>query len=241
MKNQKMKVLIVDDDERVHDFLSPALNENGYSTTSCHSAGEASTKLKNEAFDLLLIDINMPKRSGLDLVLEMRHEGTAPHLAEKPIIVMSGYIDEHEDSLKHFNSINYIEKPFNTETLCQLITKTIEEQSLRSDPNIEENLLEADAVICDVDTIPTDALYIQKGRVQVYDKNNDFIKEVVEGNFLLVNNAITKTPVGFKIITVGEVSIFKIPTSKIAEEVLKNKKWLQNLLISGFSHYNNLK
>ena len=68
----KGRILIVDDEEAIRESLEILLQLEGYSTAMAESGGEGITALKNEVFDLVLLDLMLPDRSGLQVVEEVR-------------------------------------------------------------------------------------------------------------------------------------------------------------------------
>ena len=59
-------VLVIDDDRRIRELLSRYLSEHGYRITTADSAFSAESHMKGLAFDLLILDVMMPGRSGTD-------------------------------------------------------------------------------------------------------------------------------------------------------------------------------
>lgn len=70
-----IRILIVDDEPDTVDLIQITLRTAGYMLQAAYSAEEARQILKNERFDLLLLDVMMPETSGFDLVRELREEG----------------------------------------------------------------------------------------------------------------------------------------------------------------------
>jgi CheY-like chemotaxis protein len=80
-----MLVLIVDDEPVVAQTLGLIFNKKGYRTEVVHSADEALSRVQHNPPDLVLCDIEMPMRSGLDLMADIGRE-----LPECPILVLTG-------------------------------------------------------------------------------------------------------------------------------------------------------
>ncbi len=75
--NRTKKILIIDDDQSAIDIMSMALSWEGYQIESCLSGAEAKTHLKNNRFDLILLDINLPDISGFELLYLTKKEVSA--------------------------------------------------------------------------------------------------------------------------------------------------------------------
>ena len=65
-------ILVVDDDDRIKELVKQYLSENGYLITTAKDAFEAKDKIETIKFDLMVLDIMMPKKSGLELTSEIK-------------------------------------------------------------------------------------------------------------------------------------------------------------------------
>ena len=72
------KLLIIEDDRALGDGLCMALRSPELELTLCHTLSAAGAALEKSAFDLLLLDVNLPDGSGLDLLRQVRRSGTTP-------------------------------------------------------------------------------------------------------------------------------------------------------------------
>jgi len=67
------KILIIEDDEFISDLYLRELSKEGYAVTVCRNAEEGEEKIQEKTFDMVLIDIMLPGKSGMDLLKEL-HE-----------------------------------------------------------------------------------------------------------------------------------------------------------------------
>lgn len=111
------KILVVDDEPVIRAFVVKVLQGHGYAVAPASGADEAFGLLKNseERIGLLLTDLNMPDRNGLDLIRDVRK--ARPDI---PVIAMSGNLSAWVDELA---GIPCIEKPFSAEKLIWEIQK----------------------------------------------------------------------------------------------------------------------
>ena len=72
MENNKLHILIVDDDDRIRDLLKDYLINNNYIISTAGNAEEAKEKLKYIKFDILILDVMMPGQSGYELTAEIK-------------------------------------------------------------------------------------------------------------------------------------------------------------------------
>ncbi|MBI4878781.1 MAG: response regulator [Planctomycetes bacterium] len=93
------KILIVDDDPDVIEYLSSFLEDHDYAVRSAQSTNAALAELGRSRPDAILIDILMPGRSGLDLLLNVRRN---PEWAEIPVVVITGHDKILEDDCQSY-------------------------------------------------------------------------------------------------------------------------------------------
>ncbi|MEA2047014.1 MAG: LytTR family DNA-binding domain-containing protein [Campylobacterota bacterium] len=113
-----MKILIVDDEALALARLKRMLNTLGYTDIiEAESAIGALEAIKKQHFDLVLLDINMPQTSGLELGYELRY-----HQENLSIIFQTAY-DEHALKAYDIGAVGYLVKPFSMEQLQQSIER----------------------------------------------------------------------------------------------------------------------
>ena len=106
------KVLLVDDEKRMLDLLALYLQPHNYSCTKAQGAAEALSYVKEEPFDIILLDIMMPEMNGWVLCQKIRRFSDVP-------IVMVTARETQEDIVKglKLGADDYVTKPFNEEEL----------------------------------------------------------------------------------------------------------------------------
>ena len=135
-------ILVVDDDEGIRSLLKKYLNEKKYLITTAISAEDASEKIKVIKFDLIILDIMMPGKSGLEFLKEHKTDINTPVL----LLTAKGEPSERIEGLE-MGADDYLPKPFEPKELDlrikNIINKTkqnnikriIEFQNLRIDLN----------------------------------------------------------------------------------------------------------
>lgn len=101
-------ILVVEDDEAIAAGLSLNLKLEGYRPTVVHDGQEAATTLESLKPDLVLLDISLPRKNGLDLLREVRGSGN-----QVPIIVLSAREGEYDKvAALRLGADDYVTKPF---------------------------------------------------------------------------------------------------------------------------------
>lgn len=97
------KVLLVDDDRNSVKFLAAVLTDNGYDVVTAHDGNEGLKQAKKELPDLIVLDVMMPKKSGLLLFQQLREEEQFKEIPVLMLTGVSGVLDDlerrHDDGL----------------------------------------------------------------------------------------------------------------------------------------------
>lgn len=105
-----MKILVADDDEEILRLLEIGLRPAGFQVSTAHDAWKAFDLAKKELPDAILLDISMPKGSGLDVLQLLRASPATEHI---PVIVISGSADPGMPAkVKALGAVDYVAKPF---------------------------------------------------------------------------------------------------------------------------------
>jgi two-component system OmpR family response regulator len=111
--SQQPKVLVIDDEPGVRDLISEALSLSEITAVQAADGLEALSFLRRERFDLLILDINMPKLDGLDLLEKLRTEGMSV-----PVLMLSARADKTDiNQGLRIGADDYLTKPFSIEEL----------------------------------------------------------------------------------------------------------------------------
>ncbi len=112
-----MRVLVVDDEPAILRFLRAGLGSQGYGVIEARTADEALSEVRRKAADVVVLDLGLPDRDGLELIPEMRAAD-----AGVPIIVLSSRGDEKSKvAALDGGADDYVAKPFGMEELLARI------------------------------------------------------------------------------------------------------------------------
>ena len=122
-----MKILVVDDDAIVIASCRRILEADGFEVTTARSTDEALETVRKDTFDLLLIDVKMPKHDGPFLMRNIRKD-----TPQVPIVVMSGYpTPETIADVMRAGAAGFIPKPFRPDDLARTVRDALELESNR--------------------------------------------------------------------------------------------------------------
>jgi len=127
----KGSILVVDDESEIREGLELLLASEGYGVTSAGTGASGLAKLEEHPYDLLLLDVSLPDRNGLDLLREIRLRD--PQLSVV-LITAYGSIDMARAAFKS-GAMDYITKPWSNDELLAQVAQAVESRRLR-----EENM-----------------------------------------------------------------------------------------------------
>jgi two-component system, OmpR family, response regulator RegX3 len=140
------RVLIADDEPSVRDSVTYALQQEGYQVTPAVDGTDAEEKLAGDMrFDLLILDIMMPGRSGLDLCREVRARSAVP------IIILTAKDAEVDKVVGlEVGADDYVTKPFSVRELLGRVRAQLRRRELDRAPSAETTRIEAGPVTIDL-------------------------------------------------------------------------------------------
>ncbi len=122
-------ILIVEDRQAMADMLKATLEGEGFRAVLAGSAGAAFKALKEEKIDLVLTDLKLPGKSGVEVLKASRQGDTL-----RPVIVMTAYGSvEGAVQAMRLGAYDFITKPFDTEHLILMIKRALENQRLTTE------------------------------------------------------------------------------------------------------------
>ena len=123
MDNFEAHILVVDDDDGIRNLVKEYLNQNNFLVTTANSAEDAQDKINIIKFDLIVLDIMMPKKSGLELLEENKNKLNTPII----LLTAKGKPSERIEGLE-IGADDYLSKPFEPKELIlrikNILTKT---------------------------------------------------------------------------------------------------------------------
>ena len=127
MVNHEKRILIVDDEVVIRRLLHQKLSRVGYSCEEANSAEQALTKLASNQIELVILDVNMPGKSGIDILPEIKSN------YQNTVVIMATAIAETSIAVECMKrgAEDYLCKPFNLDEVAMSVEKTLEKRELQ--------------------------------------------------------------------------------------------------------------
>jgi two-component system response regulator QseB len=135
-----MRILLVEDDELLGDGLRTGLIQYGYAVDWLKDGVSADQALKTENFDLVVLDLGLPKLSGINVIQNLRARGQT-----MPVLILTAR-ESVEDRVKGLDSgaDDYLTKPFDLDELCARLRALQRRFSSRAEPLLVHEMISLD-------------------------------------------------------------------------------------------------
>ncbi len=168
-------VLVVDDEAGIRASLEEILREEGYGVASAADAEEAMVLLRDVPYDVVLLDIWLPGRDGLDVLAEMRK--LTPEIRPEVVIISGHGTIEAAVKATKLGAYDFLEKPLSLERTLIVVKNAMEARRLRSENDEFKRQFSAASVLTG-ESVPLKALRQQirlmaptNGRVLIYGES----------------------------------------------------------------------
>ena len=220
MKKFKAHILVVDDDDRIRELVKQYLNDNNYMVTTADSSEDAEKKINIIKFDLIVLDIMMPGKSGLEFTNENKKK------IDTPIILLTakGEATERIEGLE-VGADDYLPKPFEPKELILRINNILEKTKIK----VQKRVVNFSNINIDLNK-----LLITKNSKEF--KINNTEKIILDKMINSPGQTFTREEIGKLINLEKERSIDVIITRlrKKIESDPKNPKFLQTIRGTGY-------
>ncbi len=213
-------ILVVDDDDIIRSLVKKYLNENNFLVTTSSSAENALEKVSIIKFDLIVLDVMMSGKSGLDFIKENKKVLNTPVI----LLTAKGEIHNRVEGLE-IGADDYLSKPFEPKELILRIKNILN----KTKKNIEKRIIEFDSIKIDLN------------KLLIFNNGNEFKINITEKTILekMINNPgkiFSREEIGKLINLDKERSVDVIITRlrKKIESDPKNPKYLQTLRGAGY-------
>jgi two-component system alkaline phosphatase synthesis response regulator PhoP len=232
MSANKLSILLVEDEENLHDALKLNLELEGYEITSAYDGQQAISKLEQEYFDLIIMDVMLPGLDGISVTENIRLQNN-----EVPILILSAKNTSADrvTGLKK-GADDYLTKPFNLEELLLRVQKLIEKNKKMQDKDSV-----GDTYVFGKNTIDFKAQEIltRKGeRLQISKREAMLLKLLIENkNEVVPREKILQSVWGYNVYpTTRTIDNFILNFRKYFEEDSRNPKFFHSVRGVGYKY-----
>ena len=220
MNKNTFHILVVDDDDRIRELVKQYLEENNFLVTTAIDAFDAKIKLDIIKFDILIVDVMMPGKSGLSLTKEIKKNKTTPII----LLTAKGEAQNRIEGLE-LGADDYLGKPFEPKELLLRIKNILNK--------IEKPIL-PDEIYVGSTLINLKKLYIKiNNRTK---KINSQEKKVLEKMLGSPGKVFSRDDIG-KIINISKERTVDVMITRLRQKIEsapKNPKYLQTIRGSGY-------
>jgi two-component system alkaline phosphatase synthesis response regulator PhoP len=230
--SNKLSVLLVEDEENLHDALKLNLELEGYEITSAFDGNQALQKIEQEYFDLIIMDVMLPGVDGISITESIRLQNN-----DVPILILSAKNTSADrvQGLKK-GADDYLTKPFNLEELLLRVQKLIEKNKKLQDKDTI-----GDTYSFGKNTIDFKAQEISTRngeRIQISKKEAMLLKLLIENkNEVVPREKILQAVWGYNVYpTTRTIDNFILNFRKYFEEDSRNPKYFHSVRGVGYKY-----
>ena len=220
MNKFEAHILVVDDDDGIRDLLRQYLTENNYLITTANSAEEAKEKISIIKFDLIILDIMMPGKTGLEFTLENKNIINTPIL----LLTAKGEANERIKGLE-VGADDYLPKPFEPKELILRIKNILNKTKSKN----QKKIIEFDSIKINLNK----SLIIQNKKEF---KINNTEKIILEKMINAPGEVFSRESIG-KLIDLDKERSIDVIITRLRKKIEidpKNPKYLQTIRGAGY-------
>ena len=220
MNKNIFHILVVDDDDRIRELVKQYLEENNFLVTTAADAFEAKKKIDIIKFDILILDIMMPGKSGLSLTKEIKKTNQTPVI----LLTAKGETTDRIQGLE-IGADDYLGKPFEPKELLLRIKNILNKTQK---PHFPNEIYIGNALI-----------NLKKLNIKINNKTvkiNPQEKQILEKMLEVPGKVFSRSDIG-KIINISKERTVDVMITRLRQKIEsnpKNPKYLQTIRGSGY-------
>ena len=231
-EEKKRSILLVEDEENLHEALKLNLELEGYEVTSAYNGASALKTVQSEYFDLIILDVMLPEVDGINVTETIRLQNI-----EVPILILSAKNTSADRVLGlKKGADDYLSKPFNLEELILRVQKLIEKNKKLQDKssvgdtyNFGNNAIDFKA---------QEAVTKSGEKIQLSRKESMLLKLLIENkNEVVPREKILQVVWGYNVYpTTRTIDNFILNFRKYFEEDSRNPKYFHSVRGVGYKY-----
>lgn len=232
LEDKKTSILLVEDEENLHEALKLNLELEGYQVTSSFDGSNALQAIHNEYFDLIILDIMLPEVDGITVLETIRLQNN-----QVPVLILSARNNSADRVLGlKKGADDYLTKPFNLEELLLRVQKLIDKNKKLND---KETLGDSYAFGNNTIDFKAQEARIRSGeRIQLSKKEMMLLKLLIENkNEVVPREKILQTVWGYNVYpTTRTIDNFILNFRKYFEKDSKNPRYFHSVRGVGYKY-----
>jgi len=231
-EEKKPSILLVEDEENLHEALKLNLELEGYEVTSSFDGAAALKAVENEYFDLLILDVMLPEVDGISVTETVRLKNN-----EVPILILSAKNSSADRVLGlKKGADDYLTKPFNLEELLLRIHKLIDKNKKLQDKSSVGDTYNFDSNT--IDFKAQEAVNKRGETIQLSKKETMLLKLLIENkNEVVPREKILQSVWGYNVYpTTRTIDNFILNFRKYFEEDSRNPKYFHSVRGVGYKY-----
>ena len=231
-EDKKTSILLVEDEENLHEALRLNLELEGYEVTSAFDGAAALKSLQAEYFDLIILDVMLPEMDGINVTETIRLSNT-----EVPILILSAKNSSADRVLGlKKGADDYLVKPFNLEELLLRVHKLIDKNKKLQDKSSIGNSYSFDNNI--IDFKAQEATTHKGQKIQLSKKETMLLKLLIENkNEVVPREKILQSVWGYNVYpTTRTIDNFILNFRKYFEEDSRNPRYFHSVRGVGYKY-----
>ena len=231
-ENSKANILLVEDEENLHEALKLNLELEGYEITSAYDGNEALQAIKDEYFDLIIMDVMLPGIDGISVTENIRLQNN-----EVPILILSAKTTSADRVLGlKKGADDYMAKPFNLEELLLRVDKLILKNKKLLDKETVGDTYEFGNN--KIDFKAQEATLWNKQHIELSKKEAMLLKLLIENkNEVVTREKILQSVWGYNVYpTTRTIDNFILNFRKYFEQDSRNPKYFHSVRGVGYKY-----
>ena len=213
-------ILVVDDDDRIRDLIKQYLTENNFLITTANSAEDAKKKVSIIKFDLIILDIMMPGKTGLEFTIENKDNINTPII----LLTAKGEASERIEGLE-IGADDYLPKPFEPKELDLRIRNILNKTKSKN----QKRIIEFDNIKIDLNKL---LIFQNKKEFKI----NNTEKIILEKMINAPGETFSREAIG-KLIDLNKERSIDVIITRLRKKIEidpKNPKYLQTIRGTGY-------
>ena len=220
MKKFEAHILVVDDDDGIRELVKEYLSQNNFLVSTANSAEDAFEKIKIIKFDLIILDIMMPGKSGLEFTMENKNKINTPII----LLTAKGEASERVEGLE-IGADDYLPKPFEPKELVLRIQNIIK----KTKKNDQKRVIKFENILIDLNK---KIIFKNKNEYKINNTEKIILEKMINNP----GKTFERMEIG-KLIDIDKERSIDVIITRLRKKIEtdpKNPKYLQTIRGSGY-------